>query len=263
MPETLASSVETASDDGDGTWWEEEDEDEEDNSGRISTPSSSEQPLMRAKPGKDSNDDASTNDGGDEEHPLRTDEWELDVRVPRWCPPSEADWFPETTTATNRKSGRRRRQVVRFAVNGFVLVVEDESGDGDSTPPTMQKIGDDDSAVPTVQPRRRKNPRVGKWRIGHGGVCIDIPATLTNTKPGGTDGVKRTVLHYRADIHLNKFGERPRMFRGVITRDRHSSIFPANFLRPVVGTFSAEGIGKDTADTSYKDRGFGLARQQQ
>ena len=39
-------------------------------------------------------------------------------------------------------------------------------------------------------------------------------------------------------------------------------MLPPNFLRPVIGTFSAQGIGNDTADTSYKERGFGLSRQQ-
>ena len=43
---------------------------------------------------------------------------------------------------------------------------------------------------------------------------------------------------------------------------RHSSFLPPNFLRPVIGTFSAEGIGRDTSDTSYKDRAISLSRQQ-
>lgn len=42
----------------------------------------------------------------------------------------------------------------------------------------------------------------------------------------------------------------------------HSSFLPPNFLRPVIGTFSAEGIGHDTADTSYRDRAISLSRQQ-
>lgn len=42
----------------------------------------------------------------------------------------------------------------------------------------------------------------------------------------------------------------------------HSSFLPPNFLRPVIGTFSAEGIGQDTADTSYKERAISLSRQQ-
>ena len=61
---------------------------------------------------------------------------------------------------------------------------------------------------------------MGKWRIGHSGVVFDIPIqVVAGTKQNeATNGV--TVLHYHADIHLNKFGERPRMFKGVITRDR-------------------------------------------
>jgi hypothetical protein len=43
---------------------------------------------------------------------------------------------------------------------------------------------------------------------------------------------------------------------------RHSSFLPPNFLRPVIGTFSAEGIGRDTSDTSYKERAISLSRQQ-
>ena len=47
-----------------------------------------------------------------------------------------------------------------------------------------------------------------------------------------------------------------------IISHRHSSFLPPNFLRPVIGTFSAEGIGHDTADTSYKERAISLSRQQ-
>ncbi len=43
---------------------------------------------------------------------------------------------------------------------------------------------------------------------------------------------------------------------------RHSSFLPPNLFRPVIGTFSAEGIGHDTADTSYKKRAISLSRQQ-
>lgn len=43
---------------------------------------------------------------------------------------------------------------------------------------------------------------------------------------------------------------------------RHSTFLPPNLFRPVIGTFSAEGIGHDTADTSYKTRAISLSRQQ-
>lgn len=48
----------------------------------------------------------------------------------------------------------------------------------------------------------------------------------------------------------------------IISFFSYSSVLPSNFFRPVIGTFSAEGIGHDTVDTSYKDRGFGLSRHQ-
>lgn len=44
--------------------------------------------------------------------------------------------------------------------------------------------------------------------------------------------------------------------------NRHSSFLPPNLFRPVIGTFSAEGIGHDTSDTSYKARAISLSRQQ-
>mmetsp|Transcript_6667 Transcript_6667/g.12849 ORF Transcript_6667/g.12849 Transcript_6667/m.12849 type:complete len:435 (+) Transcript_6667:57-1361(+) len=203
----------------------------------------------------------------DEEHPLRTDEWELNIQLSRLYSKKEGDWFTECfidrasinnnhgdnrpqvkVIKRSQRSGYNKRQVMQFATNGYVKVLED--GDISSTPP-----------------RKRSKTKVGKWRLGHSGVSFDIPVQIVNddsqnVKNGQNTEPNLTVLHYHADIHLNKFGERPRMFRGVITRDRHSSFLPPNFLRPVIGTFSAEGIGRDTADTSYKDRGFGLSRQQ-
>jgi hypothetical protein len=170
-----------------------------------------------------------------------------------------------------------------FARNGYVKVSDNQDDRIDNN---------------TTPPRNNNRPRVGKWRIGHSGVAFDIPVLISaNRKSSGSDKVmspkKMTVLHYHADIHLNKFGERPRMFRGVITRDRyvrilcfkycfhfsytiyqskrcfhthlvvrHSSFLPPNLFRPVIGTFSAEGIGHDTVDTSYKARAISLSRQQ-
>ncbi|KAL9186628.1 hypothetical protein ACHAXT_005866 [Thalassiosira profunda] len=196
-------------------------------------------------------DDSSAASEYDEEHPLRTDEWELDVRLSRLYPQEEGDLFPESFDSGTgqisppiRRGGHRKRQVMQFARNGYVKVLEDDKRDAASS---------------------RSKPKVGKWRIGHSGVAFDIPVQV-NVRRRKDDKDKMhprvTVLHYHADIHLNKFGERPRMFRGVITRDRHSSFLPPNFLRPVIGTFSAEGIGRDTADTSYQDRAISLSRQQ-
>ncbi|KAL7533304.1 hypothetical protein ACHAXR_005162, partial [Thalassiosira sp. AJA248-18] len=194
----------------------------------------------------------------DEEHPMRTDEWQLDVRLSRLFSKEEGDLFPEycidrtgqtNNHPLNRRGSYRKRQVMQFARNGYVKLLEDEGGSN----PTTTGAG------------KKKKPRVGKWRVAHSGVAFDIPVQINvKRKRGGSNNniSRMTVLHYHADIHLNKFGERPRMFRGVITRDRHSSFLPPNFLRPVIGTFSAEGIGHDTADTSYKERAISLSRQQ-
>lgn len=189
----------------------------------------------------------------DEEHPMRTDEWELDVRLSRLFSKEEGDLFPEYQNEgePQYRGDYRKRQVLNFARNGYVKV-----------------LGGDQSYNPQ-SPIRKNKAKVGKWRIGHSGVAFDIPIQVYDNhykskKESSVDTMqpKLMVLRYHADIHLNKFGERPRMFRGVITRDRHSSFLPPNFLRPVIGTFSAEGIGRDTADTSYKQRAYGLSRQQ-
>jgi hypothetical protein len=190
-----------------------------------------------------------------EEHPMRTDEWEFDIQLSPLFP-HEGDLFPESSLGSDgnaKRSRYRKRQVMQFARNGYVKVMQDEQLTANNVDASFV------STAPSAKKSKRGQAQVGKWRIGHGGVVFDVPVSVCL----GGDENHMTILHYHADIHLNKFGERPRMFRGVITRDRYnSSILPPNFLRPVIGTFSAQGIGHDTADTSYKERGFGLSRQQ-
>lgn len=95
---------------------------------------------------------------------------------------------------------------------------------------------------------------------------------LKQSKPSQPHTISKwTVLHYHADMHLSKFQQQPRMIRGTVTRDRLNEfsvplffggtkkfILGKHLFRPVIGTFSAEGIGVDTIDFSYKNRGFGL-----
>mmetsp|Transcript_4481 Transcript_4481/g.6858 ORF Transcript_4481/g.6858 Transcript_4481/m.6858 type:complete len:374 (+) Transcript_4481:38-1159(+) len=203
----------------------------------------------------------------DEEHPMRTDEWALDIHLSRLFAQEGDELFPECYTDRDgrsnpkliKKNRYRKRQVMTFATNGYVKVsvTDDDSHNNDRI----------DTTTSSVRQTLRNKPRIGKWRIGHSGVAFDIPVQMSVSRKNRDNGSKvkepkMTVLHYHADIHLNKFGERPRMFRGVITRDRHSSFLPPNLFRPVIGTFSAEGIGHDTADTSYKTRAISLSRQQ-
>jgi hypothetical protein len=180
-----------------------------------------------------------------DEHPMRTDEWMVDITLsPFLFPPSlkkEAQLFPESSHSLNTslcldglakswKGQRRKRQFFKFATNGCVLLFEN-----------------DDSRM----------TRIGRWHIDTHGISWVVPIQTSNNR--------RTTLHYHADIHLNKFQKRPRMFRGQVTRDRFADIqitdkirFPNYMFRPVVATFTAEGVGKDTVDTSYKNRGFGV-----
>lgn len=201
--------------------------------------------LGKNHPAEESNhqlQSLSTSSEYDEEHPMRTDEWLLNIRLSRLYSIEEGEYFPEcnnlarytsaNTALAPKKGGgsRTKRQVMQFARNGYVKIIEDDD-----------KIGI----------KRKCKPRVGKWRIGHSGVAFDIPMQMQVANKGvvgrkqhqllpaaqvsGSDNciednsqsrvattttTTTTVLHYHADIHLNKFGERPRMFRGVITRDR-------------------------------------------
>ena len=152
----------------------------------------------------------------DEEHPMRTDEWQLDVQLSRLFPKEEGEMFPECyidrTDQTKKHStsgSYRKRQVMQFARNGYVKILDEGSSN-------------------TATTGKKQKPKVGKWRIGHSGVAFDIPVQVNVKRKKGSKNdnnddkllSRMTVLHYHADIHLNKFGERPRMFKGVITRDR-------------------------------------------
>eukprot|EP00550_Attheya_septentrionalis_P003152 CAMPEP_0198284320 /NCGR_PEP_ID=MMETSP1449-20131203/3794_1 /TAXON_ID=420275 /ORGANISM="Attheya septentrionalis, Strain CCMP2084" /LENGTH=344 /DNA_ID=CAMNT_0043981329 /DNA_START=80 /DNA_END=1114 /DNA_ORIENTATION=- len=224
-----------------------------------------------------------------DEHPMRTDEWLVEVH-PRRRP--HRSWFP--CSSTNTVSRGVVAQRFQFAPNGHVLLIE----------------------VPNNKQRRT---RVGEWYMDYTGIKWDIPIWLedtnnntprqrrspsstktkksraspagdmasqqeelweenvvaaaleavtgdlsesTKTKSNSNNNINRRtgMLHYHADIHLNKFGKQPRMFRGVVTRDRCSD--KPHLFRPVLATFTAQGIGKDTVNVSYENRGFGLSKPQ-
>ncbi|CAB9516793.1 expressed unknown protein [Seminavis robusta] len=81
----------------------------------------------------------------------------------------------------------------------------------------------------------------GTWKLAPSGVTWNMR----------WDG---KTYHFFADLHANPFGRHPKMFRGIVMRDRRS--FPLRLLfRPIVATFSGRGVGADTADFTYKSRG--------
>lgn len=89
--------------------------------------------------------------------------------------------------------------------------------------------------------RHAGSPMIGKWKLHPSGITWQIPLASS------------VILQCHADLILNHFGKRPRMVRGTIVKDDGRKWF-----RPVVATFSGEGIGHDTVDVSYRERGFGL-----
>jgi len=247
-----ASDITIADPDGDHSWWDEDDESEvEENiyqsEGDLTTPTISEKKRRRwrrnkrsdrqqskkdqsspslKQPDSDTKKDNQPSSQYDEEHPMRTDEWALDIRLSRLFAQEGDELFPECSTdrdgrsisKPSKKNRYRKRQVMTFATNGYVKVsvTDDDNNNGND-----DRIDNTSSMIQNL----RNKPRVGRWGIGHSGVAFDIPVQMSaSRKTRGNDNKvkepKMTVLHYHADIHLNKFGERPRMFRGVITRDR-------------------------------------------
>jgi len=256
----------------------------------------------------------------EEEHPMRTDEWLVKVRLSPLLlagrKAREANLFPQSTLRhANNEEGSgeeilthdnanmpsanntgKRNQMMKFARNGYVMLMEDADHQIDS----QNDINNHDS--PTSENKhhtKTRMTRIGKWKLDTAGIPWDIPVKLSDQiKTHGTHQMydkvsklsssnnenqkqlkpsqphtisKWTVLHYHADMHLSKFQQQPRMIRGTVTRDRWNEfsvplffggakkfILGKNMFRPVIGTFSAEGIGVDTIDFSYKNRGFGL-----
>lgn len=84
---------------------------------------------------------------------------------------------------------------------------------------------------------------IGTWTLHPSGITWQFPVTYHDCK---------TTLQCHADLILNPFGSRPRMVRGTIVKNSRK------WFRPVVATFSGEGIGHDSADVSYRERGFGM-----
>mmetsp|Transcript_3067 Transcript_3067/g.4135 ORF Transcript_3067/g.4135 Transcript_3067/m.4135 type:complete len:217 (+) Transcript_3067:85-735(+) len=78
---------------------------------------------------------------------------------------------------------------------------------------------------------------MGKWSSSMKGVSWNLVSETEN-------------LLFHGDVMLNSFGSQPKLIRGVILDNSCAHAW----FRPVVGTFSGEGIGEDTADFSYSNR---------
>lgn len=163
-------------------------------------------------------------------HPLRTDAWKLTVQ---WRRNTAAEL---ELVAKDRESGVKQRKREKkdlrldFADNGYVRVHHQQ----DSSDATAA------AAAATPLP-------IGTWKIDPAGLSWRL----------SLNGVEH---YFFTDMHLNPFGKHPKMTRGIILRDRRTGKNNGNskWFRPIVATFTAVGVGNDTADLSYSHRSLGL-----
>ena len=220
------------------------------------------------------------------EHPLRTDEWLVEVKFRK-----ESELFPSLPRKFSRKGKNRDdktrtiEQIFKFSDNGYVILVEDPNDGNGSERDAQIENEKEKRSIFNCNPRflfknyngsrseeikrgnfeRKKNRRVtkvGTWKMNTNGVSFSIPVRVQMLEDSFSPKLQTKSnivhLHYHADVHLSKFQDQPRMFRGVITRDRLHGLLRKDLFRPVVGQFCAKGIGMDSLDTSYKSRGVGL-----
>lgn len=247
------------------------------------------------------------------EHPLRTDEWLLHIKLSPFLLPGnrEAELLPSCSGSrflhvANAKeaaskadkspqgyNNKYKQQIIKFSKNGYVLLIEDPSDCPGEECMKIQKtdrmrsgiawcihlgnwigtcvghpfVVNSENTSNSVRSKHRVT-KIGKWKMDSSGLSWSIPVTYKIKESSGISdqslSIARTTLYYHADLHLSKFQEHPRMFRGVVTRDHfHGFAVPGmnirkDLFRPVIATFTAKGIGKDTVDISYRKRGFGL-----
>ncbi len=202
-----------------------------------------------------------------EEHPMRTDEWLVEVRLSPFLilPRSirrEASLLPQSfynNQSSKKKSLRQRRQLMKFGRDGFVLLLQEQGVPDEISGETNNEEINCRQIVTSI----------GKWQMNANGISWTMPTV--SSKQSDESNIN-TLLHFHADLHLSKFQNKPRMFKGTITRDRFSkkslkdktdedegSKGKRKLLRPVIASFTAIGIGQDTLALQYKERGFGLS----
>ena len=165
-------------------------------------------------------------------HPLRTDLWNLNIHWKK----KEKRKFHRQRRATKQKDSSI--EVVEFHRNGYC---------------------------------RCPSLGVGEWELYPWGVQCTLIEDETQ--------VEYTLF---ATVHFNPFGDHPKMIQGTILKSSSSrregreqpqpQIDPIQdhyfvkesrnkkWFRPVVATFTGQGIGIDTADFSYSNRGIGLTQ---
>ena len=153
---------------------------------------------------------------------------------------------------------------------GIVLREETEDSDDDPLLPSFEEIQDELSTkffndVVTGSPSHTatKTSKSTRGRGGRRGGGGGVAASRKFKNHGGEDDEEDEdyfLLDHELEQLMTLWNNKMMMNNSKkktkrATRNRHHQI---QWFRPVVGTFSGIGVGKDTADFSYKDRGFGV-----
>ena len=182
-------------------------------------------------------DDGDENENRTLPHPLRTDLFKLNVR---WKSKIERGFFGKEVEFEFHPDG-----LVRGMRMSDMSLTEEDSSSSNS--------------------QRRQQQRVlgiGTWKLYPWGVEYSIQAT------------NGYIYLFQASVHLNPFGKQPKLSHGTVLREQsldgggirdeemdepYLHIPRRKWFRPVVASFQGIGIGEDTADFSYKNRGVGLS----
>jgi hypothetical protein len=161
-------------------------------------------------------------------HPLRTDVWKMTVRWRQYPNPQ-----PQRSNISrqHKKKAGKKEMLLEFADNGYVRLCPQPNDDSDTA------YTDTDTTTAATD----KSTPVGTWKLDPSGLSWHLP-------------LNDREHYFFADIHINPFGQYPKMTRGIVIREREKG----KWFRPVVATFVGSGVGTDTADLSYKHRNFGL-----
>ena len=166
-------------------------------------------------------------------HPLRTDEWELNVR---WKNPNQRKKRSGTVVPPGpdgggaRWVGKSSLLQLEFAPNGYVRC--------HPSPPSSSSS----SSEPEDSSSEHPPPYIGTWELTSTGLAWSIDM----------DGC---LYMFRGDLHVNPFGSHPRLTRGIVLLQEDTTPSRrAGWFRPVVATFTGNGNGRDAADLSYESR---------
>lgn len=181
-----------------------------------------------------SNHISSNREPNKQPHPLRTEIYQLDVRL------RKTKWRTLFHTTFNSTTN----VTLEFSSTGYVRRISSSSYDSNHAvrPEAMSTTNENDTV------------RIGEWEYASGTLCFRIPFLQRNDSHVSAWESNRSNLIFIADIHFNPFGPYPKLTKGAILLENRRRLFGVIPLRRILGTFVGRGTGYDTYDLSYRHR---------